>query len=196
MKRTIAILIALAVLGWSGFGWSGSAQAAAVVLSAPALSGSADAELKVPIRVRGAAGIGAAQADLVYDPAVLEFRAVEPGPLLTGLVDSNVVQPGRLRMAMATNQAVTGDGELFIATFKVLGGARSPLTLENGRAWALADGADVAVALEPGQLTVSTAGLSAVVLWAGAGAVAIVLLLIVVARRRKRKRPAVEEPQP
>ena len=164
------------------------AWGAGVTIAIPKVTGPAGEEVKVPILVRGAQGIGAMQLDVLYDPGVLSPTSVETRGMLAGLVEHNVVKPGRLRIALATNKAVNGDGEILSATFKVLGGSESALGLDHARAWALADSLDVAVTTEAGHFTVNSHKTLIVI---GIVALAGVLALsLVIARLRRKGRPS------
>ena len=132
----------------------GSTMAASATLSIPAVKGAAGSTATVPIIVRSAEGLGALQFELAYDPLVAEPTAAEPGELVSGLVDFNVIAPGRARVAMATNQAVSGDGEIIVLSFAVRGGKETRLTFHEVRAWEQATSHEMMVTAEPGTLTV------------------------------------------
>lgn len=147
--RIIVILGLLAALGLV------PVCAASVTVSIPDASGAEGASSSVPIVVKAAEGLGALQMSVTYDPTVLEPTDVEPGELLSGLVDFNITSPGVLRVAMATNQPINGEGEIIIMTFNVLGGSQSTLGLSDVRAWEQATSFEMMVSGEPGSFTVS-----------------------------------------
>lgn len=139
----------------TGFILESHCWAASVTVAVSAVEGSAGTQVRVPVLVREAQGVGALELELTYDPSVLEAQSVEPGPILSGLVDFNVVKPGRLKIAMATSQAVNGSGELFLVMLKVLSSGQSRLGLENVAAWEQANSQEMTVSLEPGAFKTS-----------------------------------------
>ncbi len=95
----------------------------------------------VPVRLAGAAAVGALQFEVVYDPSVLEVSAVQRGPLLDGMdystLESNAgLTPGRLKIALINQFPLADDGVLFEIQGRGLGaaGQRSPLTIEKAAA--------------------------------------------------------------
>jgi len=125
-------------------------------LSIGAGSAEAGAVAKVPIRMNSPIGIGAVQFEIVYDPAVVRFKGVENGSLLpTGLVESNVVQPGRARVALVSSEEVKGTGVLLLAEFEVLAGPAgvTAIGLEAVRGWEQASNLPVNAASQAGQWT-------------------------------------------
>ena len=137
------------------------AQAAAVTIVLPQASASGDTELKVPVLVKGAQGLGPLQMDLLFDSKQLQFiKAAEGSGFGNGLFDSNLLAPGRLRLVMTgdPNKPIQGDVELFLLTFRTnaSGAGRSVLAADNLRAWEQTqDGFEMRVTLEPGSVTVS-----------------------------------------
>jgi len=188
MRSALVVLLAACVV-------APGARAASVTVAVASARGAPGAEVKVPVSVRGAQGLGALQMELVYDPAVLEARKVEEGALLSGaMVESNVPQPGRMRVALVSGEPVNGDGVLLMARFVACGaaGKECQVQAENARAWEHSTNLDMRVSVEPGKFTVAAAGLSPVLLGAIAAIVAIVLVAIVAFARRKR--PSVAPP--
>ena len=175
---------------------TGPAHAATVTVAAPTAKGSSGSEVKLPITVKGAPGVGAIQFGLQYDPAVLEAvvgpdggGVVDAGDLAGdgGLIDSDLT-PGRLAIKFATIQGVKGDGTMFLAHFKVIGkaGQISPLTLDRTRAWeATNDSFEILATNEAGTFTVAKASSSFPWWIIGVAGGLLLLLLLVLARRRK-----------
>jgi len=114
---TLSFLAAIAVCS----------EAPAIILSVSDAAGSVGAELVSHVVVKDSQGLGALQMELTYDPTVVELKSIEAGPGVAGLFDWNIVQPGTARIAMASNQAVSVEGDLFVAKFKALGEGESPL---------------------------------------------------------------------
>ncbi len=132
-----------------------TAGATSVVVSMPGAEVSVGSETILPIAIRtGSKGLGALQFDLSYDPAILAPVKVEPGRLLSGLTEFNITSPGRLRVALATSEALTDEGEVLRATFRALATGQSSLRVENARAWEQATSFETTVGAESGLVTV------------------------------------------
>jgi len=164
----IAVLMVLAV--------ACGAQAAAITIKLPAVTGPASSEVKIPINVESAKGCGALQFDLTYDPAVMEVKSVDEGAILSGaMLTFNVPTPGRLKVAVVTQEPLPGDGELAIVSFSVKDTGQSPLVLDNAKAWEHASNLEMLVSVVPGQFTVTGRSLA---LWIALGVIGLVVLLI------------------
>lgn len=71
-----------------------------------------------PIEVVDASSLGSLQFEITYDPKVLEFRSVNTGPLATqALLVSNLVAPGRLKVALADISGISGEGIVIVSQF-------------------------------------------------------------------------------
>jgi hypothetical protein len=117
---------------------------------------SAGETVQVAIRASGDSGVGAAQLDLRFDPAVLDFRSVSPGPLLpSALLESRAASPGRVRVALASGEPVTGEGVLIVVQFTVRAGppARTVVSIEDLRAWSEADVLPIVVSSRAGEVS-------------------------------------------
>lgn len=182
-RRRAAVAGALCLMAvWA------SAATASVTISVPQdATGVPGGDAEVPIAIRGAEGLGALRFELTYDPAVLEAGEVVAGQGIAGvLLESNVVSPGRLRVAMAGNEPMAGDGEL-TAAFAVKTPGTSDLSLENARAWEQENGLDMLVDVESGQFVAAAspaAGIPVVVLLAVAGGVVLLVIIAVLLTRR------------
>jgi hypothetical protein len=128
--------------------------------------------------------------DLVYDPALVQPLEVEEGTLVGGaMVAFNVIEPGRLRIAVAGNPRtpIAGDGELLCVKFKLLGkeGAEGLLKFENALAWEQTnDGFEMLVKTEPGKITINRVGLPMWVVAAGIAGLIAVAAIVFLAKRR------------
>jgi hypothetical protein len=163
----------------------GPALAETVSLTISSADAAPDTKAAVPLRIENPQGLGALQFVAVYDPSALEAMGAEAGEVFAGLVDSNVVAPGRLRVALVTNEGVSADGELVRLLFEVRGTEASRVTIEDARAWEQASGLEMAVSAEGGTLTIGAAppgGLPAPLLLAGG---LLVLVVLGLALRRK-----------
>lgn len=100
--------------------------------------------VQVTVQMQGASGpVAAAQAEVVYNPAVLEFRSVAPGGFLSGTGRQVVCPPavaapaqssGRATFACASTGASDGpmgSGTLVTLTFGAIGPGQSSLALEG-----------------------------------------------------------------
>jgi hypothetical protein len=181
-----------------------SVSAASVTVRVGSVEAAPGEVAEVPITLESSPGIGAMHLELTYDPALLAVESVEQGSLVAGnaLLAFNSDEPGRIVISLAAADEIAGDGTLAVAHFLVSGekGQTTALDLEYPQAWD-GEGFEVAVELEPGQLTVGSSGLPLALLVALA-ALALVLILLVVlilalrGRRRKPVAPAYVQPTP
>lgn len=151
----------LKALGAVGFGLlvamlSSAARAQTLRLELSVEPGSSEVGIvaKIPVRFNSPVGIGAAQFELVFDPAMLKFKGIENGSQLpAGLVESNEVQPGHVRVALVSNEEVKGAGVLLLAEFEMTSGpqASTSVNLESARGWDLANNLPVVVGVKAGE---------------------------------------------
>lgn len=161
-------------------------SSAVTIAVSPGASGVPESEADVSILLRGARGLGSLQFELTYDPAVLEGRTVAAGPGMPPmLLEFHEVSPGRLRVAMAGNEAMTGDGQLAV-TFLVKAAGTSPLQIENAQAWDQEAGHEMLLQVEPGQFDAAAQLPSGMVVWLVAIVIAVFVLVLIV-RVMKRK---------
>jgi LPXTG-motif cell wall-anchored protein len=179
-----------------------ASNAAAVSLKVGDTKAGAGKTVSIPITLESAAGepgMGALQFALMYDPKVLEPKDVIGGKLApSALVESKASTPGRLGLSFATNENVTGTGQVLVAHFKVLGkkGDKTEVRVDNAKAWqGDLDLFDIKVDAKPGTFTVSG---SSFPWWIIAVAVGVLLLLLLLLwrRRRKKKAAAASAPPP
>ena len=176
--------------------------AATVTLRVASVEGAPNSTVDVPINIEGAKGIGAVQFDLLYDPAVVKAQSITRGPVAgdNALLESNVIQPGRMRAVFATTDGMKGDGVFATARFTVIGntGQSSALTLESSRAWEPITHIEALVKTEPGKVTVA----ADYTLWLLIAAICLVSLLLMaiivvwLLSRRRRPAPAQSAPSP
>lgn len=171
-----------------------SIHAASVTVRVGSVEAAPGEVAEVLVTLEGSPGIGAMHLELTYDPALLAVEDVEQGSLVAGnaLVAFNTDEPGRIVISLAAADEIAGDGTLAVASFLVSGekGQTSALDLEYSQAWD-GEGFELAVELEPGQLTVGSSGLSPILLVALAllALVVILLLVVILARRGRRRKP-------
>jgi hypothetical protein len=107
----------------------------------------------VPILVTAEVTVGAAQWELLYDPASLHWVGGDAGNLATGtLIDANLLEPGRAKIAFAGGEDVKGMGEIYRAEFEWIGNQIEPtgIRFANVRAWDQASGFELATSASPG----------------------------------------------
>lgn len=117
-----------------------TAGAGTLALVAPGGPVTVGDTVQVTVQMQGASGpVAAAQAEVVYNPAVLEFRSVAPAGFLSGTGRQVVCPPpsqssGRAKFACAStgpNDGPTGNGTLVTLTFGAIGPGQSSLSLEG-----------------------------------------------------------------
>jgi hypothetical protein len=151
-RRTLIVLVVAALIGSA----VAVMHAATLVLSIGSGSGPAGSDARIALGGTGAAGLGAVQFELAFDPAVLQIKAVEAGSGWPGaMVESNVTAPGRLRVAAVSSQAAAGDGELLVLVVAPLegGDAVSRLEMVSSRAWEHATNFEMLLKVSPGRFT-------------------------------------------
>jgi hypothetical protein len=147
-------------LPWAMLVLAAAVPAAAddLTIRIPAAQGVVGAEARIPVLAEKAADLGAVEFDLVYDARLLEFVSLEAGPMNTGMVDSRLVRPGLVRIGSIAEPALSGDGTLFVAAFKVLGSGTGILEIQNFKANAGTTGAELKAAFSAGSISVPEAG--------------------------------------
>lgn len=99
--------------------------------------------------------VGAAQMELLHDPARLRWVGSEAGALTgTSLHEANARQPGRVTLAFAGGDEVKGTGALFLVTFEWIGAGAAPTTIElrGVRAWDGQTGLELTTRAVPGEV--------------------------------------------
>lgn len=111
--------------------------------------------LAVPIVVTADAPIGAAQWELLYDPTRLRWVGGGEGALAMGtLIDANVVEPGRAKIAFAGGDGVKGTGEIYRVEFEWIGKQLEPtgIRFANVRAWDQSGGLELTTSAAAGNV--------------------------------------------
>lgn len=184
----LVLLLTIALVG------AASVYAASVTIRVGSLEAAPEEVAEVLVALEDSPGIGAMHLELTYDPALLAVEGVEQGSLVAGnaLMAFNTDEPGRIIISLAAADEIAGDGTLAVASFLVSGeeGQTTALDLEYSQAWD-GEGFELAVELEPGQLTVGSSGLPLALLVALAllALVVILLLVVILARRGRRREP-------
>lgn len=116
-----------------------AAPSSTLSLEVPAVEGSPGERVSVPLNLNSNGEVAGVQVELVYDPALLQFREAVPGQLTGGwMVSARLIQPGRVRLLVTHSAGQTvpaGYGSVALLQFDVPGGAtpgnRCDLSLEN-----------------------------------------------------------------
>lgn len=134
---------------------SGTLAAAQFQVMIGSLDKAVGTRVTVPIVVTAEAPVGAAQWDLLYDPARLRWVGGGEGALAIGiLIDANVISPGRTKIAFAGGDGVKGTGEIYLAEFEWIG--KQPestgIRFANVRAWDQSGGLELTTSGAAGDL--------------------------------------------
>ena len=114
-------------------------------------SGNEASQSRFTVQTSALPEVGAAQFDLVFNPEQLKQPELLAGTLLSNaLLESNLVSPGRLRVAFVSSDPISGPGDLVVlrdlngdvSTSRELG-----VRLENAKAWKSIDSSEVAIDL-------------------------------------------------
>lgn len=109
--------------------------------------------ITIPIMVTAEVTVGAAQLELLYDPERLRWVGGDAGKLTTGaLIDANLINPGRVKIAFAGGEEVKGTGSIYQATFEWIGKQTEPTSIRfaSVRAWDQSGGLELATSVSPG----------------------------------------------
>ena len=110
---------------------------------------------RVIVRASALPEIGSAQFDLVLAPELERPPVINPGNLLgNALLDSNEIQPGRLRIAFVSSEPLPEQGELLTieCQLKDLAKSSPSLQLENVKAWKVTDSSEVDIRIGQSEL--------------------------------------------
>jgi hypothetical protein len=190
MKKVYLLLMSVAAaMLWPS---ESLAQAPGFSIQAPTVKGATGSEVKVPLTVSGASGVGALHVEVTYDPTVLEPQAVERGKLTPAntLIDSKATS-GRYVIGLVSADKIEGSGEVVLVKFKVLGkkGAKSDIGLDQLRAWeGDLNRFELKVTAAPGQFTVASK--SSFPWWIVIVAAAVIAAYLLYRRFRSGAKPA------
>ena len=178
---------------------SSLAAASGPILSMEHLEAAEGGKAEVPVQITRAGGMGALEAEVRFNPAVLEFEAIARGDMLgNAMIDANLISPGRVKLALATLEQVPRDGDLALITFSVIGkeGDQSTLDFSAVRAWELETHQEMLVTSNSGQVGIAGEPINkrTVLLVAIIVGVALLLLCVILLFRRRRK-PALQGTQ-
>lgn len=109
---------------------AGAAAAAGIVVGIDSQNVGTGGKAVIPVKITGASGVGGLDLTVTYDPAALKFVSGEAGPIAkNGMIEVNEVQPGTINIGIVDSQGISGDGNLALLTFDVIGvqGTSSPM---------------------------------------------------------------------
>ena len=193
-RLQLLTLIALATLLTIGVALGDSLS-----VSVGSAEGASGSKIAIPVSVTEARDLGAFQAELVFDQAVLELDGIDAGPLLDdALLDSHSGNPGRVKIGFVKLAGVNGSGVLFTLRFAVTGkdGASSSLELQEIGAWEQSSHSEIRVNAIPGNIVVRSGSLPLPLpMLIGAGVAVFLILVIVMCLSRRRKPDSRKSPQ-
>ena len=167
---------------------AGFASADAVILRIADSKVAADTKVAVSVRVEGPQGLGALQFIVAYDPDALEAEEADAGEVFTGLVESNVLSSGRMKVALAASEGVTKDGEIVQLLFTPCGRGATQISIEDAKAWEQKTSHAMAVAAQGGTLTIggrNSAGQAVPMPYVIGGAVVLLIVAVAFAMNRR-----------
>lgn len=129
-------------------------QAAQFHVSVAGEGKTAGSTITIPIVGSAEVTVGAAQLELLYDPARLRWVGGDAGKLTANtLIDANLIEPGHVKIAFAGGEEVTGTGTIYQATFEWADSRTGPTNLRFAgvRAWDQATGLELATSASPGE---------------------------------------------
>lgn len=118
-------------------------------------SKSSGSRIRIPIVVTAEKTVGAAQLELQYDPSRLRWVGGEAGELTANtLVDANLLEPGRVKIAFAGGEDVHGTGALYLPEFEWMDSqpGTTPIKFAGVRAWDQSTGLELATSAAAGEI--------------------------------------------
>ncbi len=118
-----------------------------VWLSLESREASSEGEESAMVQVSAAnvVNLGAAQFEILFPSEAWEFSQATAGTLLSSaLLESNLIEPGRIKVAFVSSESIDGAGTLLTLEFKPISTSGIPtgVELQNFRAWKQEDSAD------------------------------------------------------
>ena len=204
-------LMAAGLIITAALAWTGPLQAGPLTVSAAKAQGGIGKEVTLPIAFKGvkdAKNVAGLQMRVTFDPAILTFKKVEPGPALSNaLVDKNSDEandPGHLGLGFICGVKTAGSKEIatvdddgivlklvFLVNEKATSGQKSPVKLDNFFAIDSAEPpSELLVLGEDGEITVGMV-FPWLWIWVALGVLAFLILLFLIGRRKSEPaRPA------
>lgn len=166
-------------------------------------------KITIPIVATADVTVGAAQLEVLYDPQRLRWVGGDAGKLTANtLLDANLVDRGRIRIAFAGGEDVNGSGTIYQAAFEWTGSQSGPtnIAFAGVRAWDQATGLELATSASPGEAVPASvaavppgttqqtpappAAATNYLLYVAIGILAVLLVATVVLLLRKNARPS------
>ena len=163
-----------------------------MLLTAGSVIAAPGGAVDVPLEVKDAKGLGSLQFDVKYDPVMLvpTDEPVKAGTDLPGaMIESNVVSPGTLRIALISGEPVNGAGQLLTIGFNVSAEAtgKSAIALAGLQAWDHEENLQMLAMGMNGTVDVQRK-MSMMVIAAIAGVVLVLLFVRILAAKSRRRR--------
>lgn len=146
-----SLILAMLLCFWS----AGTLAAAQFQVTIGSMGKTVATTVTVPVVVTAETPVGAAQWELLYDPARLRWVGGVEGTLATGtLIDANVIEPGRAKIAFAGGDGVKGTGEIYRVEFEWLGRQVEPTVIRfaSVRAWDQSGGLELTTSAAAGNV--------------------------------------------
>ncbi|WP_445474537.1 cohesin domain-containing protein [Methanococcoides methylutens] len=163
IQRRFLTIAVLALL----FVFSQNAMGQMVDLDIPDTTTSVGSSIEVPIMMSNGADVGSMDLVVTYDPDILSLASVEKGDLTNGMVQANTEMEGTIIISIVDVDGITGDGELVVMSFDVIGedAGSSSLTFTSAQANDVNTYIDIQVGTGDGTVTVEKKGLPGFELW-------------------------------
>jgi len=114
----------------------------------------AGSTITIPIVITAETVIGAAQLELLYDPERMRWVGGDAGKLTANtLIEANLLEPGRVKIAFAGGEDVAGTGTIYRAALEWTGDQTAPAAVRFSgvRAWDQITGLELATSAAPGE---------------------------------------------
>ncbi|MBP2029107.1 hypothetical protein J2755_000027 [Methanohalophilus levihalophilus] len=107
-----------------------SAAVVPVTVYTADMEASSGGTVEVPVYFSGADEVGSMDLVLNYDSGVLQATGASTSDIgNNAFVESNIAIPGKITLAMADSSGISGDGEVLLISFTVLGDVGSSTTV-------------------------------------------------------------------
>ena len=168
---TIAVLTLLLI-------FSQNAMGQMIDLDIPDTTTSVGSSVEVPIMMSNGADVGSMDLVVTYDPDILSVSSVEKGDLTNGMLQANTETEGNIIISIVDVDGITGDGELVLMSFDVIGeeAGSSSLAFTSAQANDVNTYIDIQVGTSDGTVTVEKKGLPGFELWMAAFVIFLTML--------------------
>lgn len=128
-------------------------DAADANLSITGRSNVVERSVEVSLLIDSPVPVGAVRLELLYPAQNLKLETIDAGAFLSSaLIDSKLVEPGRVRIGFVTNEAILGNGEILTVTFSTTPETPESLSfsIEQAQGWRLDNSAELTFAVSDG----------------------------------------------